>query len=155
MPDYDQDELDYLDGAQPSYAGPIAYPPPVRPLSVARPIPEGPFEPQEFEEHVPRSRNDLSDLFEVPQPEDNDMTVDDLVSVDTTDVMGGPEDLSDLTDVSGEDVMGGPEDLSDLTDVSGEDVMGTPPRPGVARRVRKVPRFYRRYPPAGLGGMNR
>ena len=137
MPDYDQDELDYLDGAQPSYAGPIAYPPPVRPLSVARPIPEGPFEPQEFEEHVPRSRNDLSDLFEVPQPEDNDMTVDDLVSVDTTDVMGGPEDLSDLTDVSG------------------EDVMGTPPRPGVARRVRKVPRFYRRYPPAGLGGMNR
>jgi len=48
------------------------------------------------------SSDDLDDLFEVPQPEDNDMAVDHLVARPEED------DLSDLVEVSEEDIMGEP-----------------------------------------------
>lgn len=62
--------------------------------------------------------DELSDLFAVPQEQDHDMQVDDLVELDEED------------------------DLSDLVAVSREDIMGPlPPRQGtrkVVRRVRQV-----------------
>lgn len=51
-------------------------------------------------------RDDMADLFEVPEPEDHDMQYDDLLDVEDEDVFGGDSNLSDLTSVSREDVMG-------------------------------------------------
>ena len=82
--------------------------------------------------------DDLSDLFEGPQPEDNDMAIDHLVSMsdeDMDDVVGVPEE----------------EDMDDLLDVSMEDVMGEAPAPKV-RRTGK-PYIARWQPPEGMGGM--
>ncbi len=74
-----------------------------------------------------RGRNDMSDLFEVPNEDDNDMYVDDLVEVDDD------------------------EDLSDLTRVTAEDVMGRPPR--VRPRPTQFQRTSRPYdPPTSMGG---
>jgi len=72
--------------------------------------------------------DDLDDLFEGPQPEDNDMAIDHLVDV--------PEE----------------EELDDLLDVEPEDIMGEAPPP----RVRRTGKPYvpsRQYPLAGMGGM--
>jgi len=63
-------------------------------------------------------KDELADLFEVPQPEDNDITTEHLTAVPEK------EDLSDLFNVSEEEIMGGDSDLSDLVDVSHADVMG-------------------------------
>ena len=82
--------------------------------------------------------DDLGDLFEGPQPEDNDMAIDHLVSMsdeDMDDVVGVPEE----------------EDMDDLLDVSMEDVMGEAPAPKV-RRTGK-PYIARWQPPEGMGGM--
>jgi len=80
--------------------------------------------PEEVEE---KPKDELEDLFEVPQEEDNDMATDHLVDVDEE------------------------EDLSDLTDVSREDVMGTPPVVR-KRKVRPKPR-HSQPPPTSLGGV--
>lgn len=53
------------------------------------------------------SEDELADLFEVPQPEDNDINCDDLLELDDEDVFGGPEDMSDLLSVSREDIING------------------------------------------------
>lgn len=54
----------------------------------------------------PKKKNNLSDLFEVPQPEDNDMATDHLFELEEEDVYGGDPDMSDLLEVTNEDVMG-------------------------------------------------
>jgi hypothetical protein len=68
----------------------------------------------------PAPKNELADLFQVPQAEDNDMYVDDLFAV--------PEEELDMED-----------DLSDLTQVSREDVMGKPPKPRLRYTRTKKP----------------
>ena len=92
----------------------------------------------EAPERADPAADDLDDLFDGPEPEDNDMAIDHLVSMsdeDMDDVVGAPEE----------------EDMDDLLDVSMEDVMGEAPPP----RVRATGRVYipRRPPPAGMGGM--
>lgn len=95
------------------------------------PIPEPEAEVEEDE---------LAELFEVPQPEDNDIRTDDLFQIDNPD-----EDLSDLTEVRHEDIMG-------------EAYPGLPPAIGeestqrVPRRIRRTPRRY--FPPeTGMTGI--
>jgi len=92
-----------------------------------------PVEPEEEEE------DELADLFEVPQPEDNDMRTGHLVEV--------PEeaDFSDLIEVSEADIMG-------------DDFPGTPPstetpetRRVPVKRFKRTPRRY--PPPPTLGGV--
>lgn len=51
---------------------------------------------------------ELDDLFEVPQPEDNDMRTDIALDVSEEDIMGGDPDMSDLTDVPDEVFSGAP-----------------------------------------------
>ena len=59
-----------------------------------------------------KPKSDMDDLFEVPQPEDNDMAIDDLFEVDDED------DFDDLTDIP-----------DDLFSVDKEDIMGKKPIP--------------------------
>lgn len=97
------------------------------------------YQPVPEPEPKAEEKGELDDLFEVPQPEDNDMVTDHLVELDEED------------------------DLSDLTSVSREDIMGEP-YPGVPsveeevpiQRLRRVKRTGRRYyptPPPSLGGL--
>lgn len=81
-----------------------------------------------------RKKNDLSDMFAVPQPEDNDM--------DTRDLFEAPDEDVDMD-----------EDLSDLTRVNNDDIMGRPPRPRrvVQSRFKRTSREY--IPPTSMGGM--
>ena len=79
---------------------------------------------------------DLSDLFEGPQPTDNDMVIDHLV--DFTE-----EDEADLLEVDDEDVFG-EGDMSDLTQVTRADIMGRKSKP----RIRRIS-----PPPQGLIGL--
>ena len=92
---------------------------------VGYPAPVGlPVEAEAEEE-----KDELADLFEVPQPEDNDMVTDHLLDIDEDD------------------------DLSDLTSVSQEDVMGTPLGES-KKRYRVVPRRVNAPPPpTSLGGI--
>lgn len=73
----------------------------------------------------------IDDLFEVPQPEDNDMAIDHLIEVDEE------------------------EDISDLVDVSNEDIIGEAPEPP-KKKYRIVPRgsrvIRRQPPPASMQG---
>ena len=98
--------------------------------SVAAAPPITPLPGQPFFGAAPQHEpgHELDDLFEVPQPEDNDMYVDDLIAVDEED------------------------DVSDLLEVTMEDVMGQAPTP----RVEASPRFKRtavRYSPTGITGV--
>lgn len=102
----------------------IPLPPPITPVS---PTSEPLVRPEE-----PGRVHELDDLFEVPQPEDNDMEVDDLFEI--------PEEDIDFSD-----------DLSDITQVTNEDVMGSPPKPKAQPRFRRTTRPY--YPPPSLGGI--
>lgn len=78
-------------------------------------------------------KNELDDMFAVPEPEDNDMYTDDLFEVEEEDV-----DLED--------------DLSDLTSVTDEDIMGAPPKPRPP--VMRYRRTSKRYnPPTSMGGI--
>jgi len=97
-----------------------------------QPVPEPEPEPEEEDE--------LADLFEVPQPEDNDMRTDHLVEVPKE------EDFSDLVEVSEADIMG-------------DDFPGTPPsseepvqRPRPVRQFKRTPRRYP-PPPTTMGGV--
>ena len=83
-------------------------------------------------EQPEKPANDMSDLFEVPQPEDNDIFVDDLLELDDE------EDMEDF------------DDLSDLTKVEMDDIMGKPPRPRLAR-FKRTDRPYQ--PPTSMGGV--
>jgi hypothetical protein len=113
----------------------IVIPETVEPPPIVEEQEVGEIEEQVEEKPEPEADSDgLSDLFEVPQPEDNDMVTDHLVEVDEED------------------------DLSDLTDVSVEDVMGEAPEPEPPKkRYRIVPRgrrVIRREPPSTtLGGV--
>lgn len=105
---------------QPIYIPPLATPAVVDEEIIAR-----------EEAPKPKPKNDMSDLFEVPQPEDNDIYSEDLVSLDVdTDVMGG--------------------DLSSLTAVSNEDIIGRPPKPRY--KIRRTG-ARRESPPVSFGGM--
>jgi len=96
---------------------------PIEPLPVVEPEPLPVIEPQ-------LQADELSDLFEVPQPEDNDFYIDDLFELD------------------------GDDDLSDLTSVSNEDVMGPPPRVVKRKTTPRVRRASRRYaPPPSVRGI--
>ena len=92
-----------------------------------------PVEPPRFEAGEPEEeKNDMSDLFEVPQETDNDMTVDHLFELDDED-----------------------EDMSDLVTVDEEDLMGPAPKPKAKYRI--VPRGRRviqRKPPTSFGSIN-
>ena len=94
-------------------------------MPVSEPLPKS--EPEE-------PKSDTDDLFEVPQPEDNDMRTDHLVAAPEDD------DLSDLTDPPEE------EELSDL--FTGEQPAEEPEQ---ERQTRQAPRRFvrtnRRYPP--------
>ena len=81
------------------------------------------MEEPEIVEEPPK--DELADLFEVPQPEDNDMTISHLFEV--------PEE----------------EDLSDLVDVGNEDLMGYGGEPPAAKTFRITPKGRRiiRYRP--------
>lgn len=59
------------------------------------------------ENAVQRSKNKLADLFETPQPEDNDIYTDDLFTVDSQDFELNT-DISDLTRVSSDNIIGRP-----------------------------------------------
>ena len=93
-----------------------------------------PPEPVVVEEE-PEPESDIDDLFEVPQPEDNDMRTDHLFAAPEED------DLSDLTDTEG---------IMELDDEP--EPVAEPPQ----RTTRKV-RVVRRRPPTpppSLGGVN-
>ncbi len=112
------------------------------------PIPEAelgiePVEQEEEEEvtseavaslEKPEEKDELADLFEVPQPDDNDMTIDHLFLSEEED------DMSDLTEVSTEDIMGEEEAKPAIKERR------------VARRFKRVPRRY--TPPTSIGGLN-
>ena len=93
----------------------------------------GPPEPKPEPEPEPEPKPEqpasaLDDLFEVPDEDDNDMYVDDLIAVDEEG------------------------DLSDLTRVTEEDIMGSPPRPRPSPvRYRRTGRRY--IPPTSMGGV--
>lgn len=95
-------------------------------------LPEEAIHPQSAPE--PKLRvDDLAYMFEVPQPEDNDMYTEDLITVDEE------EDISDLINVGGSDLIGDspyPEDK---------------PKYRVTPRGRRVVRPY--PPPTAMGGM--
>jgi len=119
-----------------------------------------PVEPEELEEVVVREpspapviepepepeKDELASLFEVPQPEDNDMATDHLFEVGEDLTGFEDDDLSDLVDVSVEDIMG-----------DNEDYPGAPPSTELPQRapVRRFKRTPRRYPPppTSLGGL--
>ena len=100
-------------------------------MPVSEPLPKS--EPEE-------PKSDTDDLFEVPQPEDNDMRTDHLIAAPEED------DMSDLTDPPEE------EDLSDL--FTGEQPAEEPERairPPVRRYVRTNRPYY--PPPTSLKGL--
>lgn len=78
-----------------------------------------------------KPKDELADLFEVPQPDDNDMTTDHLVEA--------PEE----------------EDVSDLVEVSQEDLMGKlpPPKPKPVVKFRRTTKRYTPPPPTGVRGV--
>ncbi len=76
--------------------------------------------------------NDMSDLFAVPESEDNDMYIDDLFETDDEEI-----DMD--------------EDLSDLTSVTREDIMGAPPKPKPPVRYVRTTKKY--IPPTSVGGL--
>ena len=83
-----------------------------------------------------KPKDELADLFEVPQPEDNDMDTSDLFDADID------PDIDDLIDT----------DLDDLINVPNEAIMGTPPPPRKPKpKFRRTNRPYN--PPTMLGGM--
>jgi len=92
-----------------------------------------------LEESQSPAGDDLSDLFEGPNPEDNDIYIKDLVSVEEEDVMGD----------------GDPE-MRDLLEVDEEAIMGEEEGPTEMHPVRKAASKYvrvRRVPPTGLSGL--
>jgi len=111
---------------------PTTSPPPSVPTPEVEEEPEGEMV-EEVEEEPEEEKDELADLFEVPQPEDNDMAIDDLFTL--------PNEEDD--------------DLSDLTDVSTEDIMGGEPIPKpkykVVRRIRRTGKRY--IPPPSMGGV--
>lgn len=105
------------------------------PEPAAEPMPETPapvFERAEPERET--NEEALADLFDVPQPEDNDMRTDHLVELEEE------EDLSDLVDVN-----------------FGTDIVGDEEPEPQQKRFRISPRgrrFIRRQPPpTSLGGL--
>lgn len=105
--------------------------------------------------------DEMKDLFKAPDPNDNDMKVDDVVEVTEEDVFGdGGADMSDITEVTDEDVMGegdadmeddvlAPEEEEDLSDL-----LSSEPLPPKKKTTRKVKRTTKRYPPtSGIQGM--
>ena len=84
--------------------------------------------------------DDLSDLFEGPDmSRDNDVYIDDLVSVNDEDVFGeGGADMSDILEVTDEDLMGT------------EDYLGNA-RDKVATQARRP--FVRVVPPTEVSGL--
>ena len=58
------------------------------------------IEPENVEVKPKHKQDELNSLFEVPQPDDNDMYVDDIVEAP------GEDNLDDLIDVSTDDLMG-------------------------------------------------
>ena len=87
--------------------------------------------------------DELKDLFEVPQPEDNDMRTDIALDFDEEDIIGGDPDMSDLVDVPEEDIMGEPEP-------EGEEAE----RPIVKKKKYRIVRPIRREPPpTSVGGI--
>ncbi|MBV6343496.1 hypothetical protein, partial [Candidatus Magnetobacterium casense] len=94
--------------------------------------------------------DDLSDLFEGPDMDrDNDVYIEDLVTVDEEDVFGdGGEDMSDLLDVP-DDVLDVPASVtSDVTDVTRLCVDRPCPAPGSRQVWRRPPRSA--PPPGGM-----
>lgn len=89
----------------------------------------------------------MSDLFEVPQPEDNDMEVEDLLeSPEETDYDVRTDDLTEI-DLE-RDVMGG--DISDLVELPKENgATRKPSKPKPVKR-RYIPIVY----PPQAGGMS-
>lgn len=121
---------------------PVPLPPSLQPKAVIgetviaeeTPEIEETAEPEAVVEDKPKLRADeLSDLFEVPQEDDNDMYTDDLFELDEED------DLED--------------DLSDLTSVSHEDIMGDAPRQKPRYRIVRPARRRIVRPPTTMGGM--
>jgi len=117
--------------------------------SVTPPVSEEPVERVEpvtepTPEPEPEEEDELAGLFEVPQPDDNDMRIDHLFAQPE-----GEEDFSDLVEVSREDIMG---------DGVGEDYPGTPPSTELPQRrsVKRFKRTSRRYqppPPPSVQGL--
>jgi len=88
-----------------------------------------------------KPKNDMSDLFEVPQETDADMETADLFEVEPEDIIGDDDENNDLLDPG-----------DDLTEVSVEDVMGAPPKPKKVR-YQRTSRPYRPEPPTSVGGI--
>ncbi len=89
----------------------------------------------------PIQGNDLDYLFEVPQPDDPDMEIRDVVGLDVErDIVGGS--LDEATSVSEDDILG------DAFDVSDPDELARPP----TRPVTRPPRLPRRRPLPPAGG---
>ena len=110
---------------------------------------EGPAEPK-IELVLPKKKNDMTDLFEIPKAADNDMDTSDLFTApheEDDDIY--TDDLVDL-DVD-RDVIGG--DMNGMMTVSKDDIIGRPP--GRARTKEQI-RYKRtsRKPMPQSGVMN-
>lgn len=95
-------------------------------------------ETEEESADKPRFRDDMSDLFEAPQPDDWDMFSDDVIEVDVEkDIVDGPlDDLTDSSTIVGDELGQQPTDLPS----------------GKKRRPQRPPR-RQPPPPGGLAGM--
>lgn len=146
-PPLDIEPIAELEFADPLAPEPVGEVPPAEPLSST---PEA--EPLALEsggelskesgnpESPPIQGNDLDFLFEVPQFDDPDMEIRDVVGLDVErDIVGGS--LDEATSVTEEDILG------DSFDVSDPDELSRPPTPPF--RSQRPPRRRPPLPPAG------
>lgn len=102
--------------------------------------------------------DDVGDLFEGPDPYDNDVYVKDLVKVDEEDVLGvgGEEGLADLVEVGPDDLEANEEDLRDVLEVDESELLGTEEGEQVRARPAAQPGYRPRGPApptTGLSGL--
>ena len=119
---------------------------PVEELELPEALEESPEEVVEVVEEKPRFKinagDDMSDIFDSPSEDDEDIQVDDLVTVDEEDVFGeGGEDMSDLTEVDIE------------RDIMGEEWGEPTPNPQPKRRLVRRKPFHRPYTPPAMREM--
>jgi hypothetical protein len=91
-------------------------------------------------------KDDLSELFSVPQPDDNDMVTDHLTTVTDTDIYGGNPDMSDLTDIDDDS-----DNFNDLINFNRDDVIGNRKRPVKRVLLKRTNKPYK--PINGISGM--
>lgn len=103
----DEEQMDeHIEEKKPSIAQRIGFALGSRMPSAMSVAPLTPVPAQDGEEG--EAEGNIADLFEGPQPEDNDMQTEHLTSVDDEDVFGdgGEEGLEEVLEVTEEDILG-------------------------------------------------